>query len=171
MKAKLFLFGIASAILMTTQIALAADAKIGFVDAQKALTKTKFGAKAQKDLEAERKSMQDKIDTKKSEFDKAVADLTKQKDSLSEKARREKEEATANLRKDLERMAADSQEQLKRKEAEVLRDFGQKMQAAIAAIGKEEGFTAIYPRQIAAYVSDSVDITEKAVKKYDEMNK
>ena len=154
-----------------SSIASAADLKIGFVDLQKALTHTKMGAKAQKDFEAEVKGLQEKVEAKKGEYDKALADYNKQKESLNTKARQEKEEAVATLEKEWKRLVGDSQEQIRRKNNQVVGDFAQKLRAVVQAVGKEEGFSAVYDKNMAIYTADALDVTDKVVKKFDEVNK
>ena len=61
--------GLVGLSLLMTQTAFAADMKVGVVDLQKALSQTKAGAKAQKDFEAEIKSLQTDIDKKKNEYE------------------------------------------------------------------------------------------------------
>ena len=167
---KMLLTGIVAALFAVTS-ASAADLKIGFVDLQKALTQTKMGAKAQKDFEAEVKGLQEKVEEKKGEFDKAAADLNKQKDSLNAKARQEKEESVATLEKEWKRLVSDSQEQIRRKNNQVVSEFAQKLRAVVQTVGKDESFSAIYDKNMAIYSADALDVTDKIVKKFDEVNK
>lgn len=159
------------AALFVVTSASAADLKIGFVDLQKALTQTKMGAKAQKDFEAEVKGLQEKVEAKKAEYEKALADFNKQKETLNVKARQQKEEEVATAEKDYKRLLNDSQEQIRRKNNQVVQEFAQKLRDVVRTVGKDGGFSAIYDKNMAIYSADSFDITDKVVKTFDEVNK
>ncbi|MCC6933074.1 MAG: OmpH family outer membrane protein [Deltaproteobacteria bacterium] len=171
MKTTIKVLGLMSMFFVFTGLAAAADLKVGIVDLQKALSQTKNGAKAQKDFEAEIKSLQTNVDGKKGEYDKALADFNKQKDSLNAKARQEKEDQIIKLEKDWKRDVNDAQEQIRRKNTQIIGEFGQKLRAAVQTVGKEEGYTLVVEKNITLYAVDGIDVTDKVVKKFDEVNK
>lgn len=148
------------------------DVKVGYVDVQKALSTSKLGTEAQKKYEEQVKKAQTKLDTKKEEFERAQGEFSKQKESLSEKARAEREEKLLGLEKELKRSFQDSQEQLRRENMKLVGELVKKIKDIVDEMGKQDGFTVILEKgaQSVLYADSQIDITERVVKEFDERN-
>ena len=90
---------------------------------------------------------------------------------MNAKARQEKEDQIIKLEKDYKRDLGDAQEQIRRKNSQIVGDFGQKLRTAVQAVGKDDGYTIVLEKNITLYSVDGIDITDKVVKKFDEVNK
>ncbi len=151
----------------------AADFKIGSVDLQKVLSSSNAGKSAQKEFENDRKKLQEKINDKKSDWDKSNQGYQKQKDSLNEKARAEKEEQLLGQEKELKRTFQDAEESLRRRNAQLVSTMMEKVKKIVDEYGKSAGYTVILERngQSVLFLDSSIDITEIIVKKLDEATK
>lgn len=166
----LFIFVVSSLLLKN---ASAADLKIASVDLQKVLSSSSAGKDAQKEFENDRKKLQEKINGKKSEWEKASQGYQKQKESLNEKARAEKEEQLVSQERELKRTFQDAEESLRRRNGQLVGSMMEKVKKIVDEYGKEQGYTFILEKngQSVLYVDSAIDITETIVKKLDESTK
>ncbi|MCB0325510.1 MAG: OmpH family outer membrane protein, partial [Bdellovibrionales bacterium] len=113
------------------------------------------------------------IDKKKDEFEKLRSAFDKQQGSLNEDALVQKQEELLQKERDIKRSFKDSQDALRRKNALMVQDLLKEMRRAVAAIGKEEGFTVILEKgsQAVLYADNSIDITDEVVKRFDNQTK
>ena len=162
------LFGLV-AVSLPGQALAAPELRVGYVDLQKALTNSKLGSAAQKKYEEEVKAAQAKLDVKKKEFEGLQDAFQKQKESLNDKARAEKQEQLINREKDLKRTFQDSQEALRRRNNQLVGDLIKDIRKAVNEVGKAENFTLILEKsaQSVLYADNSIDVTDKVVKKFD----
>lgn len=144
-------------------------AKIACVDVAKVIGQSKTGQSAQKQLDDERKKVEDMLSQKKGEFDRQQQALEKQRATLSEKALSEKEEQLISLDKDLKRNLQDKRESFQRDKVRIQGDLFSKIRKVITEIGKERGFTVILERsgQGVLYAGNNVDITDDVIKRFD----
>lgn len=165
----LLFFSIAA--LFAVKNALAADnAKIGYVDLRSALNESETGKKAKADLEAVVKAKQAAIDEKGKSIDKLKGELEKQASVLSADAKKAKEEEIERVMRDYQRLVQDSQTEIKKKESEVTLSIIKEIRDIIDKIGQEENYSLILENfeGIILYSKKDLDITDKAVKRYNE---
>ena len=167
---KKFLFAALLISLFFTFKAFGADMKIGYVDFNKALNESAEGRKATATLE-------DLIEKKKnilSEKDKEIKafddELKKQASVLSPESRVEKEDKLKILIRDAQRMSKDFQEELQKKEADLTREVQREIMKIVDQIAREEAYTVIFERGVSGilYFEEKFDLTDKAIKKYNE---
>lgn len=165
----LLFFSIAA--LFAVKNAFAADnAKIGYVDLRSALNESETGKKAKADLEAVVKAKQAAIDEKGKSIDKLKGELEKQASVLSADAKKAKEEEIERVMRDYQRLVQDSQTEIKKKESEVTLSIIKEIRDIIDKIGQEENYSLILENfeGIILYSKKDLDITDKAVKRYNE---
>ncbi|MBF0537613.1 MAG: OmpH family outer membrane protein [Nitrospirae bacterium] len=146
-------------------------AKIAFVDVQKVLNESEPGKKAKASLETFVKSHQGKIDEKEKTVEKLKDELEKKGTALSEDAKKKKQDELQAMMRDLKRMAADAQEDIRKKESEITKDVFKDIRDVISTVGKDEGYSAILDSNVLLYSNEGADVTEKVVKKYNELGK
>ncbi|MBF0606120.1 MAG: OmpH family outer membrane protein [Candidatus Magnetobacterium sp. LHC-1] len=146
-------------------------AKIGSVDLQKILSDSEPGKKAKTSLETFIKSHQAKIDEKEKAIEKLKDEIEKKGTALSEDAKKKKQDELQSMMRDLKRMASDAQEDIRKKEGELTKDVFKDIKDVIAAVGKEEGYAAIMDNNVLLYSSEGVDVTDKVIKKYNDLGK
>ncbi|MBF0516491.1 MAG: OmpH family outer membrane protein [Nitrospirae bacterium] len=162
----------AVALIFTATAAMAQqNAKIGFVDIQKVINDSEPGKKAKEALEVHIKGHQTKIEEKEKAIDTMKADLEKKGSALSEDAKKKKQDEMATAVRDLKRMAAEAQEEVRKKEADLTKDVFSDIRSIIRQIGKDDGYTAILESGAVLYSMDSVDLTDKIVKKLNDLKK
>ncbi|MBF0343352.1 MAG: OmpH family outer membrane protein [Nitrospirae bacterium] len=145
--------------------------KLVFVDVQKVLNESEPGKKAKSSLETYVKSHQGKIEEKEKAIDKLKEELDKKGTALSDDAKKKKQDEIQAMTRDLKRMAADAQEEIRKKETELTKDVFKDIRDVINNVGREEGYSAILDSTVLLYSVDNVDVTEKVVKKYNELGK
>lgn len=150
-------------------IGASADARIAFVDLEKALSTSRAGVEAQKQFEAQLKKAQTGIDSKKGEVERMREAVNKQKDSLNAKALAERQEEILNMEKGLKRNFEDKQDELRKERARLFGDLVKRMKRVVDEVGKAEGFTVILEKngQGVLYADSGIDITDQVVKKFD----
>lgn len=164
--------------------ALAADVKVGVVDLQKVLKTTVAGKAAQKKFDDLRKAKQAQLEGKERDLGKREKELLGSRQEI-EKAAQEsggkpteelKQKATAfqeKVRKfeqdmmELEKKKREIVDELAKKEGELLKPIEDIIKTKVDAIAKERGLGLVLNRQVAIFVSDSLDITAEVIKRCD----
>ncbi len=157
----------------TATTVFGAEAKIGFVDLQKALNFSLAGKAAKGNIAKKVKEYEGTIEGKKGELKKLKDELEKQAVLLSEQARAEKERDYQQKLKDFQRFTKDIQEELQRSDADYTRQILEKILKVIGEMGQKEGYTVILEKSESSllYADDKIDLTEAVIKAYDEQYK
>jgi len=158
-------------VLVVTVLVMSAFAisqvKIGVVNAQELLAKTKKGIEIQKRLEklqekkqAEMQAMQDQI----KKLEKEVLSP-----ALNEGTREKKGLELQNKRKNLKRFIEDAQNEIQRASKKELVELENAVMPLIEQIGKSKGFTIIFDitRPGIVYFDQAIDITAEVIKAFD----
>ncbi|MGM0555035.1 MAG: OmpH family outer membrane protein [Myxococcota bacterium] len=146
----------------------AQDAKIGYVDLQRALNEVDEGKKAKKRLEKEFEQKQSKLDKKQ----KQVKELKEQLDSsmmLSEEAKQKKAVELQKQLAELQQLYMKMQRDLAKKEAEATQKIFKKMGAIVEDIAQEKDYDLILEKTESSvlYANDGMDLTDELIKRYD----
>ncbi|MEW6162662.1 MAG: OmpH family outer membrane protein [Nitrospirota bacterium] len=143
--------------------------KIGCVDLQKIVYESETGKKAKSDLDALVKSKQSIVDEKLKAIERLKGEIEKQASVLSPEARKSKQEELEKMEREYLRFAQDSEAEIRKKDAELKDMILKEVFELIEKIGKEEGYTLIIERSTAVYFDNILDITDKVIKKYNEL--
>jgi len=163
---KFVLAGIMALSMISTSV-FAADAKLGYIDMQRALNGSEAGKEAKEQLAAKVKKYQDEINVKQDELKKLKDELEKQGMLLSESARSSKEKDYQNKLKDFQRFTKDAQDELQGKDEEFTRKILEGMEKVIQEYGRKNGFTFIFVKnESMLFVDDKSDLTEEVLKLY-----
>lgn len=159
--------GVAVAALLTLPALAQTAPKIGVFDPQRVTQETAEGARIQARLTA----LQEK---KRAELQKSQDDLKKLQDQFAAGAVSMSEEKRKELLMSIEKKQLELEGQQKgatrelQIEAEQAQDQWQRQVfAAIAAFGKEGGYTIILPAEVVPYFSPAVDVTEALIRSID----
>ncbi len=142
--------------------------KIGIIDTQKIIRDAKAAKNAraafQKDLDAKRAILDAK--------GKVIRNLEEQLKNAGQGS------ASAKLRDDLaketkefNRLKSDLEEELKKKDVELTQKIFGEIRQVVLNFSKSEGYTLIMEKSAVLTSSDSVDITDKIIKLYDDQKK
>lgn len=147
--------------------ASAADTKIGIVDLQKIMEKSAQYKKIRTDLtqkfDARRNQLVALRDATKADMDKLGRDSA----VLSDSDKVALESKIMKERRNLESKGQDFTQDFKLAERTALKGFYDKVEAAIGSVAKEDKYDIILRRDAATYSSNTIDISDKVLKKLD----
>lgn len=165
---KRFIVSMAAVLLMTgVSIAQAADIKIGIVDMQQIMTKSKQAEKLRADLEKR--------------FSPKKADLQKSADAFKadvEKLKRDEAVMSSADKDKLQKKLMDQQQSLQTRQQslqkdamsaqnEAIQSLIDNVKTAVKKIAAEDKLTVVIAKEAAIYQDDSLDVTAKVLKKMD----
>jgi outer membrane protein len=136
--------------------------KIGVVNVVRVVNESREGQKANAEVNALVKARQ--ADLKKQE-----ATLEKLKKDLGDKPSKAKRDEFNKASAAYQKAVAAADEEVKQKAAELRKVVLQHITKAIDTIGQEEKFLMIFTNENIAYFEKSTDITDKVIKKYNEL--
>lgn len=155
-------------LLMTASLAQAADAKVGFVDMQKAIQTTSAGKKAKAELEGEFNKKKKELEKKEADLKKMGEDLEKKKSVLSEEALGKKQAEFQAEMMNYREIVGKSQLDIQKKERDLTAPILEKMRKVIANLAKEKGYTMVIENsQMVLYATPDADMTEEVIKAYE----
>ncbi len=149
-----------------------AEVKVAVVDFQRALNEVNEAAGVRAKLEGmygERKAaiekMQKTLEAKKAEYEK-------QSSILSDSARKAKEEELMKASMEFQQTYSRAEGEMQQAYYAAMQDFIEKMKKISVAIGQERGYTVVLEATEGGvvYWSDSVDITNEMIKRYNAAN-
>jgi outer membrane protein len=146
--------------------------KVGYVNLQKAITASQAGKKAAETLKKEREKLLEQIKEKEEELKEMQEQLSRQVSVLTEESLKEKQEEFRAKMKDYERFKNDSAEAWDRKKKELEEKIFTELLQVVNELGKDEQYTIIFAReQGIIYASEAIDLTDKAITRYDDKQK
>ncbi|KYG68627.1 hypothetical protein AZI87_05165 [Bdellovibrio bacteriovorus] len=158
---------ITGALVLAAMTAMA-EAKIGFVDMQKAIKATSAGKKATAELDAQFESEKKNFEKKEAELKTMAQDLEKKKAVMSEEAFKAKQIEYQKAVMAFRDSMAKSQNEIQKKQEQLTAPILEKMEKVIAQVSKEKGFTMVLQdTRMIVYSVAEVDLTEDVVKAYE----
>lgn len=149
--------------LMTASLAQA-EAKIGFVDMQKAIQSTSAGKKAKTELETEFNKKKKDLEKKEADLKKMGEDLEKKKSVLSEEALGKKQAEFQEEMLKYRDVVGKSQLEIQKKERELTAPILEKMKKVIAKLAKDKGYTMVMENsQMVLYATADADLTTDVI--------
>ena len=158
-------------ILVITVLVMSAFAisqvKIGVVNAQEILAKTKKGIEIQKRLEQLQNKKQNELQAKQDEIKKLEIEVLSP--ALNDETREKKSIDLQNKRKDMKRYLEDAQNEIQQESQKELVELEKAVMPVIDQIGKSKGFTIIFDitRPGIVYFDQAIDITPDVIKAFD----
>lgn len=154
-------------VLMTASLAQA-EAKIGFVDMQKAIQATSAGKKAKTELETEFNKKKKELEKKEADLKKMGEDLEKKKSVLSEEALGKKQAEFQEEMLKYRDVVGKSQVDIQKKERELTAPILEKMKKVIAKLAKDKGYSMVIENsQMVLYATSDADLTDEVVKNFE----
>jgi outer membrane protein len=158
-------------ILVVTVLVMSAFAisqvKIGVVNAQEILAKTKKGIEIQNRLEKLQNNKQKELQAMQDEIKKLEKEVLSP--ALNDETREKKGLDLQNKRKDLKRYLEDAQNEIQRESQKELGELEKAVMPLIDQIGKSKGFTIIFDitRPGIVYFDQAIDITPEVISAFD----
>ena len=142
--------------------AVAAEAKIGFVNTERVFREAAPAKRAQQKLEREFAARNAELAKLEKQGRDLQVDLEKDSVLLPEAARREKERTPADVSRNFQRLQREIREDLNLRRNEELAQVQERATRAINQIAEAEKFDLVV--QEAVFASSRIDITDKVIK-------
>jgi len=171
---KSFLFSvIIVVILLVYNVVLAEDfTRVGLIDLQRCLKESKEGQKIFQILKKKKDDLQRRLDTRQRELLELRKELDKQSMMLSMDAQEGKKRTIDRKTRELEYLYKDLNEDMVRSQGKEKQRIFKELEKIIKKIGFEENYTMIMEKRAGGvlYSTESIDITDRVIKAYDQMN-
>ncbi len=169
MKAMKFFGAILACAMVFSGSASAADvAKIGVVDFQQVIQESEAGKQVQKRIQKQGRQMESELQ----ELGGQIEDLQKQlsRDSMvmSKEKRQEKQREMEIKRYDFQSKKKEYENEFRQMQSELVGKMQEEILAIAEEIGKKEGYLLIVEKNAAVYYPDSIEITDKVIKAYNQ---
>jgi len=171
MKRRCLIWGMVIALMGWGSSALAQEGKIGFVDAQAVLDRSKPGQASKDVLEQYVKSRQQLIDTDEQEIQQLDNELKKQSDVLSADAKKAKQEALQEKYAKYQKRSMELTKEVQDRRTEVLKEFNRKLVQAVQQVAERDGYTMVLDKEteggVVLFAKESMNLTDSVVKELD----
>jgi len=158
--------------------AQAADAfKMGVVDPQSVLEKSKAGKKALDGLKEYVSTRQKLLARDEEELRNYEKQLKEQGAKLSETEKKDKETQFRAKIQDYQKRAQEFNQELQGKQKELVDDYMKKISTATQTVAEKGGFSLVVDKgseqtvKIVIYSKDTIDLTDQVIKEFDRTNK
>lgn len=156
----------------------AADAfKMGVVDPQMVLEKSKAGKKALDGLKEYVSTRQKLLSRDEEELRNYEKQLKEQLAKLSEAEKKDKEAQFRTRIQDYQKRAQEFNQELQGKQKELVDDYMKRIASATQTVAEKGGFSIVVDRgseqtvKIVIYNKDTVELTDQVIKEFDRVNK
>lgn len=151
--------------------------KMGVVDPQAVLEKSKAGRKALDGLKDHAASRQKLLAKDEEELKGIESQLKSQEGGVSEVQKREKQAQFRTKIQDYQKRVQDFNQELAVKQKELVEEYMKKIQAATKAVAERSGISLVVDKgsdatiKIVIYNKDTIDLTDQVIKEFDKQNK
>lgn len=151
--------------------------KMGVVDPQSVLEKSKAGKKALEGLKEYVTTRQKLLTHDEEELRNYEKQLKEQAAKLSDAEKKEKETQFRGKIQDYQRRAQEFNQELQGKQKELVDDYMKRIASATQTVAEKGGFSLVVDKgseqtiKIVIYSKDTIDLTEQVVKEFDRVNK
>jgi outer membrane protein len=138
--------------------------KIGVVDVVRVVNDSNEGKKANAEVN-------DLVKAKQAMINKSAETVEKLKKSLGPEPSKAKRDELNKAAVAYQKLVSAADEEVKKKAAELRKVVLEHIRKALDTIGQEEKFVLILTNENVGYSQKSIDITDKVIKKYNELQK
>ena len=162
---------------MPVSAARAADAfKMGVIDPQMVLEKSKAGKKALDGLKEYVSTRQKLLSRDEEELRNTEKTLKESASKLSEGEKKEKEAQFRTKIQDYQKRAQEFNQELQGKQKELVDDYMKRIALATQTVAEKGGFSIVVDKgseqtiKIVIYSKDAIDLTDQVIKEFDRVN-
>jgi outer membrane protein len=151
--------------------------KMGVVDPQAVLEKSKAGRRALDGLKEHAASRQKLLAKDEEDLKGLEGQLKAQESSITEGQKREKQAQFRTKIQDYQKRVQDFNQELAVKQKELVDEYMKKIQVATKAVADKNGFSLVVDKgsdqtiKIVIYNKEAIDLTEQVIKEFDKQNK
>jgi outer membrane protein len=155
----------------------AADFKMGVVDPQAVLEKSRAGKRALDALKEYAGARQKLLAKDEEDLKGLEKQLKDQESGLSDPQKRDKQGQFRAKLQDYQKRAQEFQQELAVKQKELVDEYMKKIQGATQVVAEKGGFSVVVDKgsdttlKIVIYNRDTIDLTEQVIKEFDRQNK
>jgi outer membrane protein len=150
--------------------------KMGVVDPQAVLEKSKAGKKALDGLKEYVTTRQKLLSGDEEDLRNTEKTLKEQAAKLSDTEKKEKETQFRTKVQELQKRAQEFNQELQVKQKELVDEYMKKISSATKAVAEKGGFALVVDKgseqtvKIVIYNKDTIDLTEQVIKEFDRVN-
>ena len=151
--------------------------KIGVMDQQSVMERSKAGKRALEDIKSYSTTRQNIINADDQELKDLERSLQDPNSKLSEAVKQEKQEQFRNKLEAYQRRLQDFNREIQQKQREMVAEYSKKIADAAQAVARKEGYLAILDKgtdaviRVVIYHQPALDVTDLVVKEFDRQNK
>ena len=155
----------------------AAEFKMGVVDPQSVLEKSKAGKRALDGLKEYVSSRQKLLGKDEEELRNTEKQLKEQAPKWTDTQKKEKEGQFRAKVQDFQKRAQEFNAELQKKQKELVDEYMKKISAATQTVAEKGGVALVVDKgseqtvKIVIYHKDAIDLTEQVIKEFDRVNK
>lgn len=156
--------------------AAAEPVKVGVMDQQLVMERSKAGKRALEDMKSYSTTRQKIINADDQELKDLEQQIQDPNVKLSDEARQEKQEQFRTKLEAYQRRLADFNREIQQKQREMIAEYSKKIAAAAQAVAQKEGYLAILDKgseaviRVVIYHKPALDVTDAVTKEFDRQN-
>jgi outer membrane protein len=160
-----------------TPQSVAADFKMGVIDPQVILEKTKAGKRALDGLREYVSTRQKLLSRDEEELRNIEKQIKEQAPKLSEGEKKDKESSFRIKIQDYQKRAQEFNQELQTKQKELVDEYMKKIAVATQTVADKGGYQLVLDKgseqtvKIVIYNKDAIDLTDLVIKEFDRVNK
>jgi outer membrane protein len=164
-------------VMFWTPQTIAADFKMGVIDPQVILEKTKAGKRALDGLREYVSTRQKLLSRDEEELRNIEKQIKEQAPKLSEGEKKDKESSFRIKIQDYQKRAQEFNQELQTKQKELVDEYMKKIAAATQTVADKGGYQLVLDKgseqtvKIVIYNKDAIDLTDLVIKEFDRVNK
>ena len=169
--------GVALAILSQGAVCLTAEFKIGVIDQQVIMEKTKAGKRALEGMKEFTVARQKIVASDDEDLKQLEKTLKAQESGVSEADKREKQELFRTKLEAYQRLLQDFRTEIQVKQKELFEEYSKKIDQATKVVAEKEGYAVVLDKgnentlKVVLYHRSAIDLTDQVVKEFDRQNK
>ncbi|OQW37838.1 MAG: hypothetical protein A4C66_03020 [Nitrospira sp. HN-bin3] len=163
--------------LLSVAFSEAAEFKMGVLDPQSVLEKSKAGKRALDGLKEYVSTRQKLLGKDEEELRNTERQLKEQAPKLTETEKKEKEGQFRAKVQEFQKRAQEFNMELQKKQKELVDEYMKKISAATQTVAEKGGVALVVDKgseqtvKIVIYNKDTIDLTEQVIKEFDRVNK
>ncbi|HSA62811.1 MAG TPA: OmpH family outer membrane protein [Nitrospiraceae bacterium] len=151
--------------------------KVGVMDQQLVMERSKAGKRALDDMKSYSTTRQKIINADDQELKELEQSLKDPDSKLSEAVKQEKQEQFRSKLEAYQRRLQDFNREIQQKQREMIAEYSKKIADAAQAVAQKEGYLAVLEKgsdaviRVVIYHQPALDVTDSVVKEFDRQNK
>ena len=165
---KIFGAILACAVVFSGSASAADVAKIGVVDFQQVIQESEAGQQVQERIQKQGRKMESDLQELGQQIEELQKQLSRDSMVMNKKKRQEKQREMEIKRYDFQSKKEEYESEFRQMQSELVGKLQAEILSIAEEIGETEGYLLIVEKNAAVYYPDSIEITDKVIKAYNE---